>query len=212
MTIFQYFPGRIGQGLLGRGLAKAIVRRLGPAVPVLLALSLVTSGCASRVRNVLEPLAMAPKDTSRVTMLVATTRKPSEDPGKLYSGYRGTAISLNSVGVSIPPDRNRKIGVVQWPSRTPPNPQKEFAVTQVAKVQSEEQAFDWYRKNRNKKHQVVIFVRGFNNTYASASRRSSMTPEPMPHRSSSHGRQGDVPLTTFTTRKAPTIRAVLWRI
>jgi hypothetical protein len=33
-----------------------------------------------------------------------------------------------------PPDRNRKIGVVQWPSRMPPNPQKEFAVTQVAKV------------------------------------------------------------------------------
>jgi pimeloyl-ACP methyl ester carboxylesterase len=50
----------------------------------------------------------------------------------------------------------------------PPNPQKEFAVTQVAKVQSEDQAFDWYRKNRNAKHQVVIFVHGFNNTYVDA--------------------------------------------
>ena len=101
-------------------------------------------------------------------MLVATTRKPSEDPGKLFSGDRGTAISLNSVDVSIPPDRNRKIGEVQWPSRMPPNPQKEFAVTEVAKVQSEGQAFDWYRKNRNTKHQVIIFVHGFNNTYADA--------------------------------------------
>lgn len=168
MTTFHSFPGQIAQSLTGHILAEAIVRRVGRAVPVLLALSLVTSGCASRVQNVLEPLAVAPKDTSRVTMLVATTRKPSEDPGKLYSGERGTAISLNSVDVSIPPDRNRKIGEVQWPSRMPPNPQKEFAVTQVAKVQSEEQAFAWYRKNRNTKHQVVIFVHGFNNTYADA--------------------------------------------
>ncbi|MDL2410980.1 alpha/beta fold hydrolase, partial [Rhizobium calliandrae] len=80
----------------------------------------------------------------------------------------GTAISLNSVEVSIPPDRNRKIGEVQWPSRMPPNPQKEFAVTQVVKVPSEDKALEWYRGNRNKRHQVIIFVHGFNNTYADA--------------------------------------------
>ncbi|NNU67126.1 alpha/beta hydrolase [Rhizobium sp. WYCCWR 11152] len=168
MTRSLSLPGRIAQGLTGFGFAKAIAARVGRAVPVLVALSLVTSGCANRVQDVLQPLAVAPAGTSRVTMLVATTRKPSEDPGKLYSGDRGTAISLNSVDISIPPDRNRKIGEVQWPSRMPPNPQKEFAVTQVAKVQSEGQAFDWYRKNRNTKHQVIIFVHGFNNTYADA--------------------------------------------
>ncbi|WP_027687401.1 alpha/beta hydrolase [Rhizobium leguminosarum] len=168
MTTSLSLPGRIAQGLTGFGFAKAIAARLGRAVPVLVALSLVTSGCANRVQDVLQPLAVTPTGTSRVTMLVATTRKPSEDPGKLFSGDRGTAISLNSVDISIPPDRNRKIGEVQWPSRMPPNPQKEFAVTQVAKVQSEGQAFDWYRKNRNTKHQVIIFVHGFNNTYADA--------------------------------------------
>ncbi|MDC9809919.1 alpha/beta hydrolase [Rhizobium binxianense] len=170
MTISLSLPGRIAQGLtgIGFGFAKAIAARVGRAVPVFVALSLVTSGCANRVQDVLQPIAAAPAGTSRVTMLVATTRKPSEDPGKLFSGDRGTAISLNSVDVSIPPDRNRKIGEVQWPSRMPPNPQREFAVTQVAKVQSEGQAFDWYRKNRNTKHQVIIFVHGFNNTYADA--------------------------------------------
>ncbi|MGO8123157.1 alpha/beta hydrolase [Rhizobium ruizarguesonis] len=170
MTTSLSLPGRIAQDLtgFGFGFAKAITARVGRAVPVLVAVSLVTSGCANRVQDVLQPLAVAPAGTSRVTMLVATTRKPSEDPGKLFSGDRGTAISLNSVDVSIPPDRNRKIGEVQWPSRMPPNPQKEFAVTQVAKVQSEGQAFDWYRKNRNTKHQVIIFVHGFNNTYADA--------------------------------------------
>lgn len=137
-------------------------------VPLLLVLCLVAPGCANRVQGVLQPLAAAPTDTSRVTMLVATTRKPSDDPGKLYSGDRGAAISLNSVTVSIPPDRNRKIGEVQWPSRMPPNPEKEFAATEVAKVQSEEQAFDWYRRNRKSKRQVIIFVHGFNNTYADA--------------------------------------------
>ncbi|MBY5832531.1 alpha/beta fold hydrolase [Rhizobium ruizarguesonis] len=170
MTTSLSLPGHIAQGLtgFGFGFVKAIAARVGRAVPVLVALSLVASGCANRVQDVLQPLAVAPAGTSRVTMLVATTRKPSEDPGKLFSGDRGTAISLNSVDVSIPPDRNRKIGEVQWPSRMPPNPQKEFAVTQVAKVQSEGQAFDWYRKNRNTKHQVIIFVHGFNNTYADA--------------------------------------------
>lgn len=162
-----FLPYPRARGLSGQGFAKAIVGRAGRAVPVLLALSIVASGCAGRVQDVLQPLAVAPTGTTRVTMLVATTRKASEDPGKLFSGDRGTAISLNSVDVSIPPDRNRKIGEVQWPSRIPPNPQKEFAVTQVAKVQSEGQILDWYRANR-KKHQVIIFVHGFNNTYADA--------------------------------------------
>ncbi len=166
MTTFLSYPR--ARGPAGHGFAKAFGGRVGRAVPVFLALSIVASGCAGRVQDVLQPLAVAPTGTTRITMLVATTRKASEDPGKLYSGDRGTAISLNSVDVSIPPDRNRKIGEVQWPSRMPPNPQKEFAVTQIAKVQSEGQAFDWYRKNRNSKHQVIIFVHGFNNTYADA--------------------------------------------
>ena len=167
MTGSPSHPGRVAQGYR-RTTTIATVRYACKAVPVLVALSLAASGCASRAQEVLRPLAVAPIGTTRVTMLVATTRKPSEDPGKLFSGDRGTAISLNSVDVSIPPDRNRKIGEVQWPSRMPPNPQKEFAVTQVDKVESEGKALDWYRRNRNKRHQVIIFVHGFNNTYADA--------------------------------------------
>ena len=137
-------------------------------LPILLTLCLVATGCATRAKNVLQPPAVAASDATRVDMLVATTRKPSDVPGQLYSGERGTAISLNSVTVSIPPDRNRKIGEVQWPSRVPPNPEREFAVLDVGKVASERQAFDWFRKNRNAKRQVLIFVHGYNNTYAGA--------------------------------------------
>ncbi|MBB5537556.1 alpha/beta hydrolase [Rhizobium giardinii] len=138
------------------------------ALPVLVVLSLVVNGCAARVENVLQPLAASASDASRVDMLVATTRRPSEKPGQVYSGERGTAISLNTVVVSVPPDRNRKVGNVQWPSRVPANPEKEFAVLEIDKAGSEGQVLQWFRKNRNAKRQVVIFVHGFNNTYADA--------------------------------------------
>lgn len=135
-------------------------------LPILMAICLAATGCATRTENVFQPPATAANDATRVDMLVATTRKPSDDPGRLYSGERGTAISLDSVTVSIPPDRNRKIGEVQWPSRAPPDPRKEFAVLDVGKVASERQALDWFRKKRNAKRQVLVFVHGYNNNYA----------------------------------------------
>ncbi len=137
-------------------------------LPVLVVLSLIVNGCATRVENVLQPLAVSASDASRVDMLVATTRKPSENPGQLYSGERGKAISLNNVIVSIPPDRNRKLGEVQWPSHVPPNPEKEFAVIETSKAGSENQVLQWFCKSKNEKRQVIIFVHGFNNTYADA--------------------------------------------
>ena len=101
-------------------------------------------------------------------MLVATTRQPAEDPGRLYSGERGTAISFNSLVVSIPPTQNRKVGEIQWPARVPANPERDFAVLGVRKVASERQVYEWFRKNRDAKRQAIIFVHGFNNTYADA--------------------------------------------
>jgi esterase/lipase superfamily enzyme len=135
-------------------------------VASLLIACLILPGCATRVQNVLQPLAAAPRDTNHIPMLVATTRKPSKDPGQLFSGERGTSISINSVTVSLPTDAHRRIGEVQWPSRVPPNPEKEFAVVDVAKVESEHRVLQWFRKHRNPKRQVIIFVHGFNNTYA----------------------------------------------
>lgn len=134
---------------------------------VLMALSML-AGCAGRLENVLQPVATAGPGTSTVDMMVATTRQPTDKPGELYSGERGTAISLNDIVVSIPPDKNRKIGEVQWPSHVPAKPEKEFAVLKIGKVASERNIFEWFGKNRNAKRQVVIFVHGFNNTYSDA--------------------------------------------
>ncbi|MGK9283500.1 alpha/beta hydrolase [Sinorhizobium meliloti] len=140
--------------------------RLRQALLVPAVLSLLAA-CANRPENVLQPIA-ARNDASRVSMLVATTRKAADDPGQLYTGERGTSISLNSVVVSIPPERNRKIGEIQWPSRVPPDPEKEFAVVETEKVATEGQLLKWVRTNRSAKRQVLIFVHGFNNTYADA--------------------------------------------
>ncbi|WP_245474289.1 alpha/beta hydrolase [Mesorhizobium sp. M2A.F.Ca.ET.042.01.1.1] len=124
--------------------------------------------CATRPEHVFQPIPFAASDTGHVDMLVATTRKPSEDRGQLYSGDRGTAISLNRIVVSIPPDRNRTVGEIQWPLLATPDPEKEFAVLSVDKIASQRAALEWVRKNRNGKRQVLIFVHGFNNTYADA--------------------------------------------
>ncbi|MEP9387709.1 alpha/beta hydrolase [Mesorhizobium sp. KR9-304] len=129
---------------------------------------MLVSGCATQAENVIVPPTIAASGATHVPMLVATTRRPSDKPGQLYSGERGREISLNSITVSIPPDRNRIVGKVQRSKRAPPNPEKEFALVDVDKVASESQALAWYRKNRNAKRQALIFVHGYNNTYADA--------------------------------------------
>jgi len=101
-------------------------------------------------------------------MLVVTTRKPSDNPGELYTGDRGTAISFNSITVSIPPDTNRRIGEVQWPQHSPPKADKEFSVLAVGKVETNKQISTWLHRNESHKKHVLIFVHGFNNTYSDA--------------------------------------------
>ena len=47
--------------------------------------------------------------------------------------------------------------------------EKEFAVARGRQSPNPKaRSFEWFRKNRNSKRQVVIFVHGFNNTYADA--------------------------------------------
>lgn len=129
---------------------------------------IVLAGCAARPESVLEPVTVVGRGTSRVDMLVTTTRMPSGDPGKLYSGERGDAISADRIVVSIPPNRNRRVGEIQWPKTTPPNPETDFAVLSVQPVRSERSVIEWFRTNINRKRQALIFVHGFNYTYADA--------------------------------------------
>jgi esterase/lipase superfamily enzyme len=102
-------------------------------------------------------------------MLVATTRRPVPAAGEFYSGERAKTLSFANIVVSIPPDKARNVGEVQWPSRTPGNPATDFVTVKA-------QRFDLTAARRwtdlhgaaGRKHRVLVFVHGFNNRFDDA--------------------------------------------
>jgi esterase/lipase superfamily enzyme len=125
-------------------------------------------GCAGRPEGVLIPSKVAEaKGATKVDVLVATTRRPSNVPGILFSGERGREPSVTEISVSIPPDKNRKIGQVQWPKRLPADPAKDFATLSVTPMKVND-ARTWLHHNLTKSRRVMVFVHGFNNRYEDA--------------------------------------------
>ncbi|MHC5231166.1 alpha/beta hydrolase [Brucella sp. LJL56] len=142
---------------------RRVFSRTAPALLVLLSLLV---GCASRPEGVLIPVgdAVSP-GTTKVNLVVATTRRPSDNPGILFSGERDKLVSLNEIVVSIPPEKNRKAGEVQWPKKLPPNPQKDFTTVSVTPVKTDVEMAGWVRPHLTKSRRVMVFVHGFNNTF-----------------------------------------------
>ncbi|WP_029353884.1 alpha/beta hydrolase [Bosea sp. 117] len=136
-------------------------------VVVLLACAL-SAGCSGRPVGVLAPVEAAAPDATRLDMLVATTRQPTDDPGIRYTGERGRNVSLSSFTVSIPPDGRREVGQVQWPQRLPPDPAREFATLAVKPLPGIDAARGWLRTNLPPGRRVLIFVHGFNNRFEDA--------------------------------------------
>ncbi|WP_433761605.1 alpha/beta hydrolase [Brucella anthropi] len=142
---------------------RRVFSRTAPALLVLLS---VLAGCASRPEGVLIPVGdVASPGTTKVNLVVATTRRPSDNPGILFSGERDKLVSLNEIVVSIPPEKNRKAGEVQWPKKLPPNPQKDFTTVSVTPVKTDVEMAGWVRPHLTKSRRVMVFVHGFNNTF-----------------------------------------------
>ncbi|MCX5580295.1 alpha/beta hydrolase [Kaistia terrae] len=99
----------------------------------------------------------------KVDLLVATTRAPAEAPGVYFNGERGPDLTLSNIVVSIPD--KRAVGSIQWPSRVPGDPARDFVTTQVTPMQVGE-AKDWFKRTSGKKRRVLIFVHGFNTQFA----------------------------------------------
>jgi esterase/lipase superfamily enzyme len=121
-----------------------------PLVVALLLLGPLMSGCASPPEGVLAPVPQTAADATEVSIMVATTRAPSDDPGLLYSGERGARIDFNEIVVSIPPDSRRKIGEVQWPKKIPPDPARDFATLSAKQMDSVAEVEAWYDRNRSR--------------------------------------------------------------
>lgn len=126
------------------------------------------AGCAGDVRGTLVPIRTSPPGTSKITMLIATTRAADRDRGILFSGERG-APSFAEITVSMPPDTVRKVGEVQWPGRLPGNPETDFVALKVDRIDKAETLKRFLRMVlRTPKRRVLVFIHGFNNRFEDA--------------------------------------------
>lgn len=130
--------------------------------------ALMVSACSGRQVGVLSPVSQPDPNASAVNMLVATTRAASDDKSIMFSGERGDGLSLAKVSVSIPPDKNRQIGQVQWPRSLPANPETDFATLSAAPADSLSDVRKWFGRNVPTNKHVLIFVHGFNNRFEDA--------------------------------------------
>jgi esterase/lipase superfamily enzyme len=128
-----------------------------------LGLAIALSACASRPADVLAPVPAAASGADKVDLLVATTRAPATEAGVFFTGERGDGLALSNVVVSVP--QQREVGTIQWPTRTPGNPERDFVTTKVTELQPG-QAKDWFKRVSGKPRRVLIFVHGFNTRYA----------------------------------------------
>ncbi len=139
--------------------------RLLRTLVVLASVVSVATGCVSRAEGVMVPVPESSPGATLVDMVVATTRAPSGDPATLFSGERGVDLKLDAVTISIPPDRNRQPGQVQWPKKVPADPSREFATRKVEPIEQVAEQRAWMKAHGGKNRRVMVFVHGFNNTY-----------------------------------------------
>ena len=131
---------------------------------VLLAALGLIAGCGGHPKNVLTPVADTKPTSSRVNMLVATTRNRSAKPGEMFTGERARALAFADMTISLP--RVRKVGEVAWPKRLPSNPATDFATLKADDV-TREGAKSWLNATvRNTPDRsVLVFIHGFNNRF-----------------------------------------------
>ncbi len=132
----------------------------------ILAIALLLASCAGHPKGVMVPVAEARPvpGSSKVDMLVATSRAPSGNPATLFAGERSPRPYLTAVQISIPPETHRKPGEVEWPKRLPPNPATDFAVTKLDQLHTVDDGRAWF-KQHIVDGRALVFVHGFNNTY-----------------------------------------------
>lgn len=154
-----------GRGKQVVGLRRGSRLKLRPLLAASV-ISLLACACAPR-EGVLVPVEVGEPVAggAQVDMLVATTRAPSAAPGVVFSGERGDGLAFTNMVVSIPP--NRPVGSIQWPQQVPPNPAREFAVTEVDPL-TRAGVRNWYLSQPKAKRRVLVFVHGFNTRFDAA--------------------------------------------
>ncbi|WP_428031026.1 alpha/beta hydrolase [Ancylobacter sp.] len=134
------------------------------AVPVL-------AGCASRPGDdALSIIEVDPVSISEHTILVASARARDSRPGVFYSGERTPELSFAKVEIAVPP--THKPGMVEAPTKSPPNPATDMVVREAVYRDTPKQFSADLNSELSKypvgKRQVVIFVHGYNTLFSEA--------------------------------------------
>lgn len=134
-------------------------------------LLLMLAGCSPRPpAEVLVPAARAPLFTPKARLLVATTRDHARagDPDA-FTNDRSQMLNFAEVTVSIP--TRHKVGEIEWPDQTPPDPQLHFITTE--RVSLDRAGFLSAIRARTREagpehDEVLVFVHGYNTLYQEA--------------------------------------------
>ncbi|MGX5800694.1 alpha/beta hydrolase [Bradyrhizobium sp. Arg314] len=86
----------------------------------------------------------------------------------MFSGDRGDP-AFADIAISIPPDKVRKIGEVEWPKVIPADPKREFATISATVLKRDAIISDLHaRLTRAPSRKVLVFVHGYNNRFDDA--------------------------------------------
>jgi esterase/lipase superfamily enzyme len=132
---------------------------------------LACGSCGGRpIQGALIPVTAIAEGTSRVPILIATTRQRStNDSGEMFSGERASEVSYAAITVSIPPDAARKIGEVQWPVSLPGDPGTNFVTVSAEYIDKQKFAASIAAiAKQTGRTKVLVFVHGFNNRFDEA--------------------------------------------
>jgi esterase/lipase superfamily enzyme len=140
----------------------------------ILVLGLLCCSCVGRpLQGVLVPTTESAVGSSRIPILVATTRQQAtDDPGAMFNHTRALEMSYAQLTVSIPPDEARGVGEIQWPVSPPGDPYRHF-VTLSAEL-LDKRGFSAALAGVGKetrRSRAMIFVHGFNTRFDGAAYR-----------------------------------------
>ncbi|MGL4325633.1 MAG: alpha/beta hydrolase [Beijerinckiaceae bacterium] len=125
------------------------------------------AACGSKAQGVLLPTGFQQAGTSKVEILVATTRS-SEDagPGEMFTGERAIGLNFADIAISIPPDSARQPGEIQWPSSKTANPATDFVTLRADRIDQPTALKRLYsRVAKAPQRRVLLFIHGYNTRF-----------------------------------------------
>ncbi len=156
-------------GVRSRGMFLLISRAL-----LVLIVSAALTACAYREHAIIgakdaDLTASDVQGTKRHDIYVMTTRQPSADPARMYSGKRSRTLDFAKVTVTIPP--GHQPGQIERPKRLPPDARREMTVVDPVKYASQDDiTADMNRAIRSDgtRASILVFVHGYNTTFTDA--------------------------------------------